>query len=222
MNLKSKKEKKALKKKLSDFYKEHIDYIEKTLTSLSNAVKAFIQQDKESLKKFVDETISNEKNQDKVREEIIKRLFSRETMVFSRTDRLDLIYMMNKIVGHAETVSRRLLVYSSTPNEKLFAQFETISDQLVIIGKKTSNALSMVLEDFDKAKKIIIEINDLRRDFRELEYQTFKILYALSNSELKIKDFVFYEDLISNLARVFNQADTIADRLDVLIHKYAI
>ena len=195
--------------------------MESSLKAMTLALKSFCKGDAKTLKTNVDQCIKDEKKQDDVREKIISKMFGKDSMVFSRSDRIKLVYQMNKIVSHGESVARRLLIHNVKPNTKLTKGLLKISDDLSSIATDLKGLVISVLEDFSKGRKIVDKINDVRRNFRNNEYDLLKILYE-SKNELHFADFVYLEDLLTNTAKVANEADKIADDIYSLIVKYTL
>ncbi|MBD3350905.1 MAG: DUF47 family protein [Candidatus Lokiarchaeota archaeon] len=143
-------------------------------------------------------------------------------MVFSRGDRLQMVFDMNNIVTVAETVSRRLRLHLPKKNNDILEGLKKIAKHVADIGTDVKNVMISVLEDFESAKKYIKKINNHRRELREIEYEVLEILYNTEDKIASKADFVFWEDLITNLAKVANSADNSADKIYALICKYSV
>ena len=205
---------------LEELFNKDAELVEKALRLMSEAVIAACQHDKDLSRKTIERTIQVEKEQDRIRDEIFKRLYSKETMVFSREDRLSIVYQLNRIVSKAERVARRLTLHLPHQVEEILASITLIAKEISAIGTLLKELIGAILEDFQSAKKIIRKINDLRRDVRRKEYEALRILYKRGDDVPTKQDFIFWEDLITNVAQVANYGDQIADKMYALISKY--
>ena len=131
---KTKGKSKGSKNILHSLFIEHAEYLEKALQSMNKAVQYACSHNTEKMKEFIDQTIVFEKKQDRIREKIIENLFGRETMVFSRPDRLLLVNDMNTIVSFAERMARRIELVEIGDYKELLSAITTISDGIGKIG----------------------------------------------------------------------------------------
>lgn len=105
---------------LQELFNIMANLTEKALNSMSTAVSAFCQGNNKDMNLNIDETIKTEKAQDRVREDIMLRLFGRETMTFSRMDRLRIVSKLDGIVDKAESVVRKLRMHKPEPIKELY------------------------------------------------------------------------------------------------------
>ena len=209
------------KEKLQNLFVLDADYMEQALISASKSIISFCEGDRDLLKLYVRETVVFEGLQDKVRDKILERLFGREVMVFSRSDRLMMVRDMNRIVSYAERVARRLLLNRTNIVQDIADGLKIISNQLIEIANELKSLLINVFIDFKAAKINIKHINSIRHNIRKDEYLILDFLYSNESSFSQI-NIVFLEDLITNTAKIANYADQIADRIFGLICKYSL
>lgn len=192
---------------------------EKALNSMSAAVSAFCQGNNKDMNLNISETIKTEKAQDRVREDIMLRLFGRETMVFSRPDRLKIVRSLDGIVDKAESVVRKLRMHKPEPIKELYEGINWLGMEAASIGQYLKELIIAVFEDFDKGKELIIKIEDIRREVRNREYELLTKLYEL---QPEYADFIFLGGLIDNLTGISNVAEDFSDEIYSLICKYTM
>ena len=78
-------------KSIRDLFIETSSLTKDAFETMKNAVLAYVDGNFDLAKKESEITTATEKKQDRVKEELFERIFSRETMVFSRTDRILII-----------------------------------------------------------------------------------------------------------------------------------
>lgn len=192
---------------------------EKALNSMSTAVSAFCQGNNKDMNLNIDETIKTEKAQDRVREDIMLRLFGRETMTFSRMDRLKIVSKLDGIVDKAESVVRKLRMHKPEPIKELYEGIKWLGMEAASIGQYLKELIIAIFEDFDKGKELIIKIEDIRREVRNREYELFTKLYEL---QPEYADFIFLGGLIDNLTGISNVVEDFSDEIYSLICKYTL
>lgn len=192
---------------------------EKALNSMSTAVSAFCQGNNKDMNLNIDETIKTEKAQDRVREDIMLRLFGRETMTFSRMDRLKIVSKLDGIVDKAESVVRKLRMHKPEPIKELYEGIKWLGMEAASIGQYLKELIIAIFEDFDKGKELIIKIEDIRREVRNREYELLTKLYEL---QPEYADFIFLGGLIDNLTGISNVVEDFSDEIYSLICKYTL
>ena len=206
-------------KSLNDLFIECSHLTKKAFETMRNAVIAYVDGDFVLAEKESSKTITLEKKQDRVKEELFERMFTRETMVFSRSDRIQIIENLDKITDQIEIVVRKLLLYQvqiKTPLQQGIKEIAELNSQ---IGEKVYEMVTSVLEDFTKAKNYVDQITDLRRTVREKRWELQKENYKLQDDFMT---FRYIESLIKQLMESADRAEIFADRILVLIYKYAL
>lgn len=206
-------------RKINDLFKINAELTELAINLMNEAIISFCEGNPEDMKNKCEETIRIEKKQDRLCEYMISRVFSGETMVFSRADRVKLIEYLDSIVDEVEMVAQKLKLY--TPKKSpLFLQRLR---EAALLNRKTGSAIKRlyyaILDDFDATYGIIQEITDLRRNVRKERWNLTSEIYA---SDLNFKDFFFYIDIMRNLAHVADRCEDYADRIHAIIVKYRL
>jgi len=214
-----KKKNKELKGSLQDLFIHDAKLLEMSLESLSEALTAFCADDKELKDHFSKKVIELEDEQDQCRDEIISRIFGKESMVFSRPDRMRMVTAMDRIVGQAKKVIFDIDVYSpKLVIRELGSHIEAIGKQTALIGKMSNKLIDQFFQNFDHTIETCIQINEARHGVRERKLEFFKALYEI---EPDYRDFRFYAELINNLAEVTNRMEHFADYIYMLVAKYS-
>ncbi len=105
-------------KSLTELFIECSQHTKDAFISMKNAVVAYVEGNFSLAEQEADKTISLEKKQDRLKEKIFERMFTRETMVFSRSDRIQIIENIDKITDKIEFVVQKLLLYQVNVKEK--------------------------------------------------------------------------------------------------------
>lgn len=215
----NKKEKKNHKVKMQDLFIEAAEKIEIAINYMCETIVALCNENLSEVKKYSNLTIKTEKEADRLYEQIIERMYSRETLVFSRPDRLYLSNQIEKVIDKAELVVRRIGSY--TPSHipelaDLLIETTNISKQIGTLLKET---VIKVFTDFDAADNLANKIEDIRRDIRKIEWDFLKKLYKIKPD---FPDLLFYDNLIQIIAITIDKAEEFADGINGLICKYRL
>ena len=209
--------KKKNTKNIRELFLEITSLTKEAFEHMKNAVIAYVEGDFESAKEEADKTITIEKKQDRVKEEFFERIFSRETMVFSRTDRIMIIENIDKITDKIEIVVRKLLLYQVEIKTPLIDGIKEMAEINNQIGGEVYDMVVAVLDDFKIAKTHLTNITNLRREVREKRWVLQKLNYDNQDNFLA---FRYTETLIKYLMEAADRAEIFSDRVFILINKY--
>jgi uncharacterized protein Yka (UPF0111/DUF47 family) len=171
------------------------------------------------MRSFSEETITLEKRQDRLNETIIARMFGRETMVFSRSDRIFIVKELDKIVDRAEFAVRKLLLYRPSPNKEINLIMDEMSSLIKNIGAQLEQMIKEVFNDFEAAKTTTVQITDIRREVRRLNWTGLEKIFS---SKLPPIEFRYYETIFMQIAKVADKAEEFSDNIFELICKYTL
>ena len=104
-------------------------------------------------------------------------------------------------------------------NENLRDGIKVIADLNNQIGIQVHEMVINVQDDFEKTRENITKITNLRRSVREKQWELQKLNYKY-HSDFQV--FRYTESLIKYLMEAADRAEIFADRVFILIHKYAI
>ncbi len=204
---------------LRDLFNENADLLNQAFQATKDAVNAYCQNNIEETKIKAQEAISIEKKQDRSRELIIERIFSKETMVFTRSDRLKIIERMDKIVDETEIVVRKLLQFNPTPPTELIEGLQKMVDNVGKIGIDLKELIIVIMVDFSKGPQHIKNISDFRREVREVHWNLLTKIYDL---KLEPLEFIYFQNLIKAISKVSDKAEEFADEINGMLCKYAL
>lgn len=210
-----KKEKRNI---LQELFIENANVTEELLKSFCNTLLSFSKGSNE-LETYVRKTIELENKQDSIREEIINKMFGKDVMVFSREDRLKIIQDLDLIGDIAERTARRINTYKPKQDLEIFNGLEWISNKLFKLSEELKLLVVNIFEDFDEAKKNISNINLIRSEIRDKEYELLKRIYCI---KLELYDFMFLNDVIKLTASIANTIEEFSDSATILICKYTL
>lgn len=206
-------------KSLSELFIECSQLTKEAFETMKSAVLAYVSGDFTLAEQEASRTIALEKKQDRTKEKLFERMFTRETMVFSRSDRIQIIENIDKITDQIEIVVRKLLLYQVEIKPPLQEGIKEIAELNSQIGEKVHDMVVSVLKDFEEAKQYVDQITDLRRAVREKRWELQKMNYKFQDDFM---DFRYVESLIKQLMDSADRAEIFADRILVLIYKYAL
>jgi predicted phosphate transport protein (TIGR00153 family) len=207
------------RKSMRELFYDNVDLLNQAFQAMSEAVQAYYHKKPGLVKEKAEETIRLEKAQDRLREELVARIFSKETMVFSRPDRLNLVESMDKLCDEAEIVVRKLLQYSPEPPAEIGAGLEEMAVNTAKIGEELKGLIRAVLEDFSKGDAYIDRITDIRREVRDRHWELLNKLYEIKPDPL---DFIYFENLIKSIAKTADRVEEFGDKIHGLLCKYAL
>lgn len=208
------------RKKIQELYDQGADLIEFGLESMYKSIMALCEGNQDDMLRYAEETIQTEKKMDRIHDEIIDGLFSREALVFSREDRLYLINSMDEVVDSSEVVVRRASIFfpSQIPS-KLIPRLIVIGESCKQIGTLLKDAIKAVFTNFDKASNYLHLIEKTRREAKQDDLEYLRRLYEL---DLDTKNFFYFDRLTHNIMKTVDTANTFADGIHRLIVKYQI
>ncbi|MHA1199089.1 MAG: DUF47 family protein [Candidatus Heimdallarchaeaceae archaeon] len=204
-------------KSLKELFIECSQITMEAFASMKDAVIEYVEGNFSEAIEISAKTIELEKKQDRVKEEIFERMFSRETMVFSRSDRIQIIENIDKITDKIEIVVRKLGLHEIEIDKNLRAGIKEIAELSEQIGIQVHEMVINLQDDFEKAMINITQITNLRREVREKRWGLQKLNYA---HQTDFQAFRYTESLIKYLTEAADRAEIFADRVFILIHKY--
>ena len=204
---------------LRDLFYENADLLNQAFQTMMEAVNAYCQNNIDEARIKAQATIDIEKKQDRSREIIIERIFSKETMVFTRSDRLKIIEKMDKIVDESEIVVRKLLQFNPTPPAELIDGLVKMSENIGKIGIDLKKLIKVILVDFSEGPLYIKNINDLRREVRDIHWVLLTKIFELN---LKPLEFNYFQNLIKAISKVSDKSEEFADEINGMLCKYAL
>ena len=204
---------------LRDLFYENADLLNQAFQTTKDAINAYCQNNIEEARLKAQATIDIEKKQDHSREIIIERIFSKETMVFTRSDRLKLIEKMDKIVDETEIVVRKLLQFNPTPPAELIDGLIKMAENIGKIGIDLKKLIKVIMVDFSEGPLYIKNINDFRREVRDIHWVLLTKIFEIN---LKPLEFNYFQNLIKAICKVSDKSEEFADEINGMLCKYAL
>ena len=211
--------KKEKENSLRDLFYENADLLSQAFQTTKEAVNAYCQNNIEEARLKAQATIDIEKKQDRSREIIIERIFSKETMVFTRSDRLKIIERMDKIVDETEIVVRKLLQFNPTPPAELIDGLVKMAENIGKIGIDLHKLIKVIMVDFSEGPQYIKNINDFRREVRDIHWVLLTKIFEIN---LKPLEFNYFQNLIKAISKVSDKSEEFADEINGMLCKYAL
>jgi len=211
--------KKEKENSLRDLFYENADLLSQAFQTTKEAVNAYCQNNIEEARLKAQATINIEKKQDRSREVIIERIFSKETMVFTRSDRLKIIEKMDKIVDETEIVVRKLLQFNPTPPAELIDGLVKMAENIGKIGIDLKKLIKVIMVDFSEGPQYIKNINDFRREVRDIHWVLLTKIFEIN---LKPLEFNYFQNLIKAISKVSDKSEEFADEINGMLCKYAL
>ena len=208
------------KMKLQDLFYKAAEMVERGQREMNQAITALCEHNQEEMTNFVQKTITTEKALDEIHDLVVEKMFSRESLVFSRADRLLLINHMDDVVDTAEMVVRRIAIFlPAVIPPTLVTKFVAIAEKAEVIGSLIKDAVIAIFTDFDKAFTLSHKVEDVRREAKEDYMRLLQELYRLNPES---RDLLYFDRTIRNIMRNIDKTNEFADDLRLLIFKYRI
>jgi phosphatidylglycerophosphate synthase/uncharacterized protein Yka (UPF0111/DUF47 family) len=213
------KDKKDRKLKMQDLFIQLAEKVEQALTNMNNTIINLCNNKPAETKKSCEATVLTEQEADKIFEEISERLFSREVMVFSRTDRLYIAKHIEQVIDATETVSRRIIIHKPKLYPKSNEMLKDVGNKAKEIGKILNKAVVRIFDDFDEAERLVNQIQSIRHESREIQYQFLEELYRVKPEHT---DLSYYIQVINKILASINKAENFGDGIRGLVWKYRL
>lgn len=206
--------------KINLLFQTSANLTEQTLSAMRQALIALIDQKPQELRVHVQRTIELEGEADKIYDQIVENIYSREMMVFSRADRLALANEIDDVMDMAENVVRRAGSYFPlVPSVKFGQLIKSIADDCNDLGIQIHQIIKLALTDFNTAEQISVKIRMIRRNIRKNLWEAIEELFYHTK---EAQALLYYDRLIRNLRRLIDESKELADTIRNLIIKYRI
>lgn len=203
--------------KLQELYVQAAEKVEEGLKHAMRATFALCDEDPIELGKHTEQTIRVEKEGDAIHDEIISRMYTKESLVFSRQDRGALIAAIDDLVDSADSAVRRASLYFPDAVPDLYVILREIARLVGQAGKESKLAILRLFDDFKKAKTHVQAIEDIKRKVVLLEHNFLKILY-LTNPPMP--DLLYFDRTSRKIVIIVKNAKHLASLINGLIFKY--
>lgn len=203
--------------KLHDLYMLAAGKIEEALTHAKHAILALCDNDKAGLQDHAKHTIEVEKEADAIHDEIIARMYTKETLVFSRQDRGYLISVIDDLVDSADSAVRRASLYFPAPAPALQTILRGIGQHVGEVGTEAKHLVLALFTDFDEATSHVRRIEDIKRESILAEHDFLMVLYETNPP---MPDLLYFDRTGRKIVKIIKSAKRLASAVNGLIFKY--
>ncbi|HMF34504.1 MAG TPA: DUF47 family protein [Candidatus Lokiarchaeia archaeon] len=205
---------------LDQLFQEAAELIEQASHYIHLMIVAMVDSNQEGMNLAMDKLLEMEKDFDNKSDLIVERLYSREVMTFSRSDRLDLINKMDNVVDHIINNSRRAHSYSPTyiPPE-VATSLKIIAQNAREIGMNVKEAVLNLFSNFAEAEHQIIQIRTLQRSARNILWTTIHDLFQQVEDP---RDLLYFDRFLRDLRLTYDKISDLGTTIRSLIFKYRL
>lgn len=193
------------------------DDIQKMLHYLAASIEAFCNNDDKLLEEKAVETLKTELRLQAAHEKIIDKMYSRETMNFSREDLHNIVNKLIEISDDADFIVRRIRAYHPRIHEDLAVILLKCSADIRKFGDLLEKIVNGLLEDFHKVKELTMETHRLERSMWKYEIDFLKNVYQIGSDA---SDVIYYEMLMRSIRMMIMRAVRFTDLARKLVIKY--
>jgi len=195
---------------------EQLDIAISSVKALADAIKLWC--DSKPMEDAANNAIAFEKQGDRTHEKFIQYLFTGGAVHYSKADKLALSDKIDKVMDMAEIAARHLIFIPKSVKVKASCKdnLKKLADVVLNTVELVKKCVVLANEDFDKAKIAAQEVEDMRREARNLEWIVLKDLLS---GELDAKTLIVKE-IIELFVMVADKAESLADFVDVIAIKY--
>ena len=209
------------KRKIEDIMREFNETLVEGILVFKDAIFSLCDNKRKEFNNSVTKVLKTEEKADLLKEELIEKFLKRETMAFSRSDRIQLIEEIDIIFDHIEYCIRSIQVHSSAIKDyaTIAAPFKKFTTDLMEIIKTLSTAMNTAEEDLENAIQITKQVEKKRDVAKD---QIFQMMKDIITSDYEIADkFLLYRS-IEYLLTILEKTEETSDFLRTLAIKYLV
>jgi uncharacterized protein Yka (UPF0111/DUF47 family) len=201
-------------------FQQAAELMEQAGNFMHGMILSMVDSDQDAVNQFMDKLLDLEKDFDKRSDQIVERLFSREVMTFSRSDRLDLINKMDNVVDHILNNARRANSYTPSyiPPE-VASSLKIIAQNSQEIDMNLKQAVFLLFSNFAEAEHQIIQIRTLNRSARNMLWTTIHDLFQSSEEP---RDLLYFDRFLRDLRLTYDKISDLSTAIRSLIIKYRL
>lgn len=209
------------KRKIEEVMREFNETLVEGITILKDAILNLIDNKRNEFNNSVTKVLKTEEKADLLKEELIEKFLKRETMAFSRSDRIQLIEEVDIIFDHIEHSARSIQVHSSYIEDysPVAASLKKFTTDLMEIITTLSIAINTAEEDLEKTIQITKEVEKNRGHAKDKVFQLMKEI--LSSDYDETEKFLLYRS-VEYLLAILEKAEETSDLLRTLAIKYLV
>lgn len=210
---------KKKKSKIEELMQEFNQLLVTGITIFDEAIHFLADDNFAEFDKKVEEIIAVEKKGDRLKDDLISEFIKRETMAFSRADRIDLIEAIDNVHDRIEYCARTIKTHHIKSYEPVSTHFKKYSNDLAEVIKTLSGAVEIAEEDLEKTIEATRLVESLRRSARN---HSFEIMDAIVQYKFEATEKILLYNTVTNLLKILDEAEQTSDFLRKIAIKYLV
>ncbi len=208
-------------KKLEEVMKEFNGLLVEAITVFADAIHVLCDNKPEKFKEKVKEIIAIEKKADVLKEDLIERFIRRESMAFSRGDRISLIEEIDVTLDNIEYCARTIQTHINiiTDYSQVASHFKKYTKDLAEMVKTLSNAINDAEDDLRKTIEGTKLVEELRRQARN---HSFRIMTDIIKGKFDNPQKMLLYTETEYLLNILDRAEETSDFLRRMAIKYMV
>jgi len=209
------------KRKIEDVMKEFNGLLVKSITTFNDAINVLCDNKHKEYNEKVKEIIAIEQNADRLKEELIEKFIKRESMAFSRDDRINLIEEIDITLDNIEYCARTIQTHTTIIEDysPVASHFKKYTKDLTEMIKTLSSAIDMAEEDLLKTIEGTKLVEELRRQARN---QSFQIMTDIIKGKFDNPQKMLLYTETEYLLHILDRAEETSDYLRRMAIKYLV
>ena len=209
------------KRKIEDIMREFNSLLVEGILNFNKAIYSLCDNKLDKFNEKVERIIQIEKKADRLKEELIEKFIKRETMAFSRGDRIQLIEAIDIILDSIEYCARIMQVHANIIKDysPVAIDFKKYVNDLAEVVKTLSSAIDLAEEDLEKTIEATKLIESLRRDARN---HSFHVLSGIVKGDFKSTEKMLLYRNVECLLAILEKSEETSDFLRTLSIKYLV
>lgn len=209
------------KRKLEDIMKEYNGLLVQGITVFNDAINVLCDNKHKEYDEKVKEIIDIERKSDRLKEELTEKFIRRETMAFSRGDRIHLIEEIDITLDNIEYCARTIQTHKNIIEDysPVATHFKRFAKDLTEMIKTLSSAIDIAENDLLKTIEGTKLVEDLRRQARN---QSFQMMADIINGKIDNPQKMLLYTETEYLLHILDRAEVTSDFLRRIAIKYLV
>ncbi|NVM53783.1 MAG: DUF47 family protein [Candidatus Helarchaeota archaeon] len=209
------------KRKLEDVMREFNALLVEGITVFKEAIHFLCDNKHSEFNKKVKLIIEVEKKADRLKEELIEKFIKRETLAFSRADRIELIERIDIVLDRIEYATRTIQTHSTLIKDYSIVadHFKKFTNDLAEAVKTLSNAIDVAEDDLQKAIEATKLVEELRRHARN---HSFEIMEDIIKGKVDNPEKMLLYTSTEYLIAILDESEETSDFLRKIAIKYLV
>ncbi len=214
-------DKKKSKRKIEDVMREFNDLLEHAIILFDEGIDLLCDGKQAEFDKKVAEIIQDEKKADRLKDELVQLFMERETMAFSRSDRLELLEVMDTVFDKIEYCVRMVEAHPMDPytREPAAKHLQQFSHDIEEIVKALVGAVNMAEDDLQKTIEATRLIEELRRHARD---HSFNVIEDILQGDYTDLEKMLLSTTTEYMIDIMDTAEEAGDFLRKIAIKYLV